>query len=212
MKKVQKEEEIKKEVVCEKCGYNNCSMGNCGEGYCHGGVCSYHCRPGRNIWWKIVSVFFRIILMLIILAIVFALGAAVGGAGAVSYMNGDDYVFGPGMMSGSGVIGDWDYKAEKLLGIRSGMMQRMQYSSLDTVKQNSAVRIFGNIVSVGAGDLVISDNAGKDLKVISGSLTIIETSKGEIGIKDLRIDEGVTVYGVLVNPDTIKAYNIKLSR
>lgn len=154
---------------------------------------------------------FRMILMVIILSIVFALGAVVGGTGAVRYMNGDDFVYGPGMMGGGG-MGSWSYKAERLTGARTGGQMMFGYGSLDAVKQNSPVRVFGNIIEVRSGELTISDNSGKNVDIISGSFTIIETSKGEIGIKDLKVDEGVTVYGVLVDGGAIKASNIKVSR
>jgi hypothetical protein len=74
------------------------------------------------------------------------------------------------------------------------------------------VRVFGNITEIGNGEFAILDNSGKEVKVVSGSFTIIETSKGEIGLKDLKVDEGVTVYGVLVDGGAIKASNIKVSR
>ena len=155
---------------------------------------------------------FRMILMLIILSVVFALGAVVGGSGAVRYMGGEDFVFGPGMMNRDVSDGSWTYKTERLMGARTGGQMMGGYGSLDTLKQNSAVRIFGNIVEVRSGELTISDNSGKNVDVVSGSFTIIETSKGELGIKDLKVDEGVTVYGTLTEGGVIKAHNIKVSR
>ena len=150
--------------------------------------------------------------MLIILSVVFALGAVVGGAGAVRYMDGGDFVYGPGMMRGAGMMGDWSYKTEKLMGARTGGKMMAVYGSLDSLQTNSPVRIFGNIVEVRSGELTISDNSGKNVDVVSGSFTIIETSKGEIGIKDLKVDEGVTVYGTLLGEGSIKASNIRVSR
>lgn len=204
-----KMEENNKESVCDNCGYGNCSGVNCAHGYCISGCRACVGGAGRSLWWRIFSVIFRMILMLIILAIVFALGATVGGAGVVGYMNKGDFVFGPGMMNGSGMMGDWSYKVERLMG---GRGQMTGYENLGDVQMNSPVRIFGNITEVGTGELTILDNSGKEVKVISGSFTIIETSKGELGLNDLKVDEGVTVYGSLLDVNKIKAANIKVSR
>lgn len=209
-KKVQSEE-VKKDVSCDKCEGSNCVAGYCTYGNCPGGIC--YGRPCKSWGWKIFSVIFRTILMLLILCIVFALGAAIGGAGVLGYVNNGDFSYGPGMMMrGDGSAGSWAYKTGKLMGDRTGFQMMMGYESLDAVKQNSAVRIFGNIVEVRSGELTIADNSGKNVDVISGSFTIIETSKGEIGIQDLRVDEGVTVYGMLIDSGVIKAGNIRVSR
>ncbi len=211
MKKVKEAEaveEVKKDISCERCAHMNCGGANCG--HCPNGVCM--ARPCRGWGWRIFSVIFRAILMLIILGIVFALGAAVGGAGVLGYVDDGDFIYGPGMMSGRGMMGEWTYKAERLFGDRVGSRMMVDYGSLDTVSQNSPVRVFGNIVEVRSGELTISDNSGKNVDVVSGSFTIIETSKGEIGIKDLKVDEGVTVYGVLTGEGAIKASNIRVAR
>jgi hypothetical protein len=206
-KKVQATEEVKNDVSCEKCAHVNCGGANCG--YCPNGVCG--ARPCRGWGWRIASIIFRTILMLVILAIVFAIGAAVGGAGMIGYVNNGDFAFGPGMMNGGGMMGNWAYRTEKLFDGRSAV-GNMMYNNLKEVRQNSLVRVFGNITEIGNGEFAILDNSGKEVKVVSGSFTIIETSKGEIGLKDLKVDEGVTVYGVLVDGGAIKASNIKVSR
>lgn len=203
-------EEVKQGVSCAKCGSVDCNGSNCALNKRCGGNWE---RPHGSWGWRIFSVIFRMILMLIILGIVFALGAAVGGARVLGYVGNGDLVYGPGMMRGTGMMGDWNYKTEQLMGTRYKIGQMMSgYGSLDNLQVNSQVRIYGNIVEVRSGELTISDNAGKNIDVISGVFTIIETSKGEIGIKDLKVDEGVTVYGVLTGEGTIRASGIKVSR
>lgn len=203
--------EIKKDESCEKCGFVNCVGGKCVYANCSGGVCSCPERPCRSWGWRIISGIFRMILMLLILAIVFSLGAAIGGAGMMGYINDGDFSFGPGMMRGDG-IGSWTYKFDKLSDSRLAVKQMMYGGDLKSAPQNSLVRIFGNILEVRSGELTILDNSGKNVDVVSGSFTIIETSKGEIGLKDLKVDEGVTVYGLLTGDGTIKASNIRVSR
>lgn len=209
-KKVKETEEV--EEVKQDSSSGKCEMNNCGGGRCAYSACPNGCvmRPCRSWGWRIFSGIFRMILLLIILAIVFALGATVGGAGMVGYMRGGDFSFGPGMMNGGD--GNWTYKIDKLFDARSGYGKGMMFNSLKEVGQNSPVRIFGNITEVRDGELTILDNSSKEVKVISGSFTIIETSKGELGLKDLKLDEGVTVYGILVDGGAIKASNIRVAR
>jgi hypothetical protein len=139
-------------------------------------VIQCQCHHGRRHGWGIIGSFFRFIGLIVLLALVFAAGLAIGGFGSAGMPFNHAFnieksgIAGPGMM---------------LSGKTQGF--RMQFDSED--------RHFGVVTAISGQKITIADNGGGTQTVAVTADTIVLDGDKEVAVWTLRVGNAVRVIG-----------------
>lgn len=169
----EKSEEVKKEEDYKgKPGYNR----------------GHHGMHGHGGWW-----FLKIVIGMILIGLIFSLGAAAGRFKA--YYRGYGYggYGGYGMMRGFGTPSS-GYYGSYMMG--PYMMGRYWGDPAGAINSQS---LFGTVSKIEGNKVTVKDNSGREQTVLTTSGTVIYAANRPIGLSQLKAGWNVTVEGAARN-------------
>lgn len=157
-----------------------------------------HGRKRRCVWIVV-----KIIVSLLVLAVVFAAGMAIGKAGTFlkfGMMGNNDGQFGMQNLRYQMVNGDFG---------KPGVVVMKKWREEN--KEDAPNKVFGAILKIEGVKITVLDNGGKERVVLSNSDTLIITQKGEISLSELKTGQDINAFGKLDKDGGLIAETISVS-